>query len=67
MSRAGVKLEAALDRFGIRWPGGAWSMPGPPTGGFSDCVLQRGASHVVAVDVGYGQLHERVAADRASR
>src|SRR5439155_9251915 len=36
---------------------------GASTGGFTDCVLQRGASEVIAVDVGYGQLHERLRAD----
>ena len=63
VSRAGVKLESALDRFGVEVAGQRVLDAGASTGGFSDCVLQRGASHVVAVDVGYGQLHERVAAD----
>ena len=63
VSRAGVKLEAALDRFGVEVAGRRVLDAGASTGGFSDCALQRGASQVVAVDVGYGQLHERVAGD----
>jgi 23S rRNA (cytidine1920-2'-O)/16S rRNA (cytidine1409-2'-O)-methyltransferase len=63
VSRAGVKLEAALDRFGVDVTGRRVLDAGASTGGFSDCVLQRGAAQVVAVDVGYGQLHERVAED----
>ena len=63
VSRAGVKLEAALDRFGVEVAERRVLDAGASTGGFSDCVLQRGASQVVAVDVGYGQLHERVADD----
>jgi 23S rRNA (cytidine1920-2'-O)/16S rRNA (cytidine1409-2'-O)-methyltransferase len=63
VSRAGVKLDAALDRFGVEVAGRRILDAGASTGGFSDCVLQRGARQVVAVDVGYGQLHERVAGD----
>ena len=63
VSRAGVKLDAALDRFGVDVPGRRVLDAGASTGGFSDCLLQRGAAEVVAVDVGYGQLHERVADD----
>ena len=63
VSRAGVKLDAALDRFGVAVQGRRVLDAGASTGGFSDCVLQRGAAAVVAVDVGYGQLHERVADD----
>jgi 23S rRNA (cytidine1920-2'-O)/16S rRNA (cytidine1409-2'-O)-methyltransferase len=63
VSRAGEKLAAALDRFGID-PAGARALDaGASTGGFTDCLLQRGARRVVAVDVGYGQLHERLRAD----
>ena len=58
-----MKLEAALDRFGVEVAGRRVLDAGASTGGFSDCVLQRGAAQVVAVDVGYGQLHERVADD----
>jgi len=67
VSRAGAKLDAALDRFGVD-PGGLRVLDaGASTGGFSDCLLQRGAAEVVAVDVGYGQLHERVADDARTR
>lgn len=57
VSRAGRKLEAALERFAIDTSGARVIDVGASTGGFTDCVLQRGASHVVAVDVGYGQMH----------
>ena len=56
VSRAGGKLAAALDRFGIDPTGRLCLDAGASTGGFTDALLQRGASHVVAVDVGYGQL-----------
>ncbi len=56
VSRGGLKLEAALDRLGID-PGGRDCLDvGASTGGFTDCLLQRGAARVVAVDVGGGQL-----------
>src|SRR5919197_1147716 len=55
-SRGGQKLEAALDRFGIEVRGRRALDAGASTGGFTDCLLQRGVEHVVAVDVGYGQL-----------
>ena len=56
VGRGGLKLEAALDRFGID-PAGMVAMDvGASTGGFTDCLLQRGASRVYAVDVGYGQF-----------
>lgn len=63
VSRGGEKLDAALERFGIDVSGRAVLDAGASTGGFTDCVLQRGAASVVAVDVGNGQLHERVARD----
>lgn len=63
VSRGGEKLDAALERFGIDVSGLAILDAGASTGGFTDCVLQRGAAHVVAVDVGHGQLHERIRAD----
>lgn len=56
VSRAGEKLEAALERFGIDVAGARCLDAGASTGGFTDCLLQRGAEHVVALDVGYGQL-----------
>jgi 23S rRNA (cytidine1920-2'-O)/16S rRNA (cytidine1409-2'-O)-methyltransferase len=56
VSRGGEKLDAALDRFGIEVDGRRALDAGASTGGFTDCLLRRGATHVVAVDVGYGQL-----------
>jgi 23S rRNA (cytidine1920-2'-O)/16S rRNA (cytidine1409-2'-O)-methyltransferase len=55
-SRAGEKLESALERFAVDVVGMQCLDAGASTGGFTDCLLQRGAAHVVAVDVGYGQL-----------
>jgi 23S rRNA (cytidine1920-2'-O)/16S rRNA (cytidine1409-2'-O)-methyltransferase len=63
VSRAGGKLAAALDRFAIDPSGCRVLDIGASTGGFTDCLLQRGAATVVAVDVGYGQLHEKVRDD----
>jgi 23S rRNA (cytidine1920-2'-O)/16S rRNA (cytidine1409-2'-O)-methyltransferase len=63
VGRGGEKLDAALDRFGIDPAGRRCLDAGASTGGFTDCLLQRGASVVVSVDVGYGQLHERLRAD----
>jgi 23S rRNA (cytidine1920-2'-O)/16S rRNA (cytidine1409-2'-O)-methyltransferase len=62
-SRAGEKLEAALDRFGIDARDRRALDAGASTGGFTDCLLSRGARHVVAVDVGYGQLDWRLRED----
>lgn len=56
VSRGGDKLDAALERFAIDVRGKRCLDAGASTGGFTDCLLARGASHVVAVDVGYGQL-----------
>lgn len=56
VSRAGRKLEAALDHFGLDPAGRVCLDVGASTGGFTDCLLQRGARRVYAVDVGYGQL-----------
>jgi len=56
VSRGGVKLEGALDAFQIDPKGFVVMDVGASTGGFTDCVLQRGAKRVYAVDVGYGQL-----------
>jgi 23S rRNA (cytidine1920-2'-O)/16S rRNA (cytidine1409-2'-O)-methyltransferase len=63
VSRGGEKLDAALDRFSIDVAGRRVLDAGASTGGFTDCLLQRGAARVVAVDVGWGQLHERLRGD----
>lgn len=63
MGRGGEKLDAALERFAIDVTGRRAFDLGASTGGFTDCLLQRGATAVVAIDVGYGQLHERLRAD----
>ena len=63
VSRAGEKLHAALVRFAID-PAGLRALDaGASTGGFTDCLLQAGADSVIAVDVGHGQLHERLRRD----
>ena len=56
VSRGGLKLEKALDVFGVDPTDSVCVDCGASTGGFTDCLLQRGARHVYAVDVGYGQL-----------
>jgi len=56
VSRGGIKLESALSEFGIDVAGRVALDSGASTGGFTQCLLQRGASRVYAVDVGYGQL-----------
>jgi 23S rRNA (cytidine1920-2'-O)/16S rRNA (cytidine1409-2'-O)-methyltransferase len=56
VSRAGAKLAAALDRFAVDPADRSCLDAGASTGGFTDCLLQRGAARVVAVDVGYGLL-----------
>jgi 23S rRNA (cytidine1920-2'-O)/16S rRNA (cytidine1409-2'-O)-methyltransferase len=63
VSRGGEKLRAALDRFGLDPTGLRALDAGASTGGFTDCLLQAGAAHVVAVDVGHGQLHPALRAD----
>ena len=63
VSRAGEKLAGALDAFAIDPRGLRCLDAGSSTGGFTDCLLQRGAAGVVAVDVGTNQLHERLRAD----
>jgi 23S rRNA (cytidine1920-2'-O)/16S rRNA (cytidine1409-2'-O)-methyltransferase len=63
VSRAGRKLAAALDRFGIDPAGRVCLDVGASTGGFTDCLLQRGASRVYALDVGHGQLHATLRSD----
>jgi 23S rRNA (cytidine1920-2'-O)/16S rRNA (cytidine1409-2'-O)-methyltransferase len=57
VSRGGVKLANALDSFGLDVHARCCLDVGASTGGFSDCLLQRGAEHVVALDVAYGELH----------
>ncbi len=56
VSRGGLKLEAALDAFNVDPNGRIAADLGASTGGFTDCLLQRGAAKVYAIDVGYGQL-----------
>ena len=63
VSRGGLKLEAALDQFSIDVNGRCLLDVGASTGGFTDCLLQRGAQRVIAVDVGYGQLHWKIRQD----
>lgn len=63
VGRGGEKLDAALEHFCVDVTGRRAVDVGASTGGFTDCLLQRGAIEVVAVDVGYGQLHERLRAD----
>lgn len=64
VSRGGEKLDAALERFGIDVTAKRALDAGASTGGFTDCLLQRGAAHVTAVDVGRGQLDDRLRRDR---
>ena len=63
VSRGGVKLAGALDAFALNPSGVIAADFGASTGGFTDCLLQRGAKRVYANDVGYGQLHERLRRD----
>lgn len=63
LSRGGLKLEGALAAAGVRVEGLHCLDVGQSTGGFTDCLLQHGAAQVVGVDVGQGQLHERLRAD----
>jgi 23S rRNA (cytidine1920-2'-O)/16S rRNA (cytidine1409-2'-O)-methyltransferase len=63
VGRGGDKLDGALERFGLDVAGRRCLDVGASTGGFTDCLLQRGAAQVVALDVGYGQLHERLRTD----
>jgi 23S rRNA (cytidine1920-2'-O)/16S rRNA (cytidine1409-2'-O)-methyltransferase len=58
--RAGFKLEKALDHFAISVEGLTILDAGLSTGGFTDCLLQRGAAKIFGVDVGYGQVHEKI-------
>lgn len=63
VGRGGEKLDGALEHFGIDVTGVVALDAGASTGGFTDCLLQRSAAAVVAIDVGHGQLHERLRAD----
>jgi 23S rRNA (cytidine1920-2'-O)/16S rRNA (cytidine1409-2'-O)-methyltransferase len=63
VSRGGLKLEHALDSLGIEVEGRLCLDVGASTGGFTDCLLQRGAGRVIALDVGYGQLEWRLRND----
>jgi 23S rRNA (cytidine1920-2'-O)/16S rRNA (cytidine1409-2'-O)-methyltransferase len=63
VSRGGEKLAHALDAFGVDPAGLDCLDVGASTGGFADVLLQRGAARVIALDVGYGQLHPRIRAD----
>ena len=67
VSRGGEKLEAALERWSIDCAGKVWLDGGCSTGGFTDCLLQRGASLVYAVDVGRNQLDPRIRGDTRVR
>jgi 23S rRNA (cytidine1920-2'-O)/16S rRNA (cytidine1409-2'-O)-methyltransferase len=63
VGRGGEKLDAALERFSLDVTGMRAVDAGASTGGFTDCLLHRGAAAVAAIDVGYGQLHEKLRAD----
>ncbi len=60
VSRAGFKLEKALDAFNIDVHGLIALDAGISTGGFTDCLLQRGIKKIYGIDVGYGQVHEKI-------
>jgi 23S rRNA (cytidine1920-2'-O)/16S rRNA (cytidine1409-2'-O)-methyltransferase len=63
VSRGGLKLQAALEAFEIEATGLVCADVGASTGGFTDCLLQRGAARVYAIDVGYGQLDWKLRRD----
>ena len=63
VSRGGIKLAHALDAFGIEVAGRLGLDIGASTGGFTDVLLQRGARHVIALDVGHNQLHWKIRSD----
>ena len=65
VSRGGLKLERALEYWGIDVAGRACVDVGASTGGFTDCMLQHGAASVLAVDTGYGQIAHKLRVDRA--
>ena len=63
VSRGGIKLEGALAALGVVVAGKTWVDVGASTGGFTDCLLQHGAARIYAVDVGRGQLAEKLRQD----
>ncbi len=63
VSRGGLKLKGAIDRFGLKVAGFVCADIGASTGGFTDCLLQEGAVRVHAIDVGRAQLHEKLRQD----
>ena len=63
VSRGGLKLKGAIDRFKLDVRGAVCADIGASTGGFTDCLLQEGATRVYAIDVGRGQLHEKLRRD----
>src|SRR4051794_520819 len=63
VSRGGTKLANALEALGLDVAGRQALEVGASTGGFTDCLLQRGAAHVVALDVAYGELHWKLRQD----
>ena len=63
VSRGGLKLEGALQQLGLSVKGATCLDVGQSTGGFTDCLLQQGAARVVGVDVGFGQLHDKLRSD----
>lgn len=63
VSRAALKLDYALDHFGLSPEGAIAADIGASTGGFSEVLLARGAARVIAIEVGHGQMHPRIAAD----
>jgi 23S rRNA (cytidine1920-2'-O)/16S rRNA (cytidine1409-2'-O)-methyltransferase len=67
VSRGGLKLEAALERWQIEVTGKICLDVGTSTGGFTDCLLQRGAARVIAVDTGHGQIDFRLRQDARVR
>jgi 23S rRNA (cytidine1920-2'-O)/16S rRNA (cytidine1409-2'-O)-methyltransferase len=67
VGRGGLKLEAALDKWKIALAGRTCLDVGASTGGFTDCMLQRGAAMVVALDTGYGQIAGRLRSDARVR
>jgi 23S rRNA (cytidine1920-2'-O)/16S rRNA (cytidine1409-2'-O)-methyltransferase len=63
VSRGGLKLEGALKQLSLSVKGATCLDVGQSTGGFTDCLLQQGAARVVGVDVGFGQLHDKLRSD----